>query len=160
VLQIWHVSLCITLTHRSLPTDSLLGPTEELLCSSFGIQNGGSGFVFEETYSSDVGLEMLYRKIIQESCNILLTMPPEILYSLNENKIRNTERQRRFRFGVCLMFTVLDIKRDDSATYPAQLILIYLLLNNEYTQHESSHCVIFSGFLKKTDKLSVCSSPN
>jgi len=59
------------------------------------------------------------REIIQESCNILLTMPLEILYSLNENKIRNTERQRRFRFGVCLMFAVLYIRREDSATYPA-----------------------------------------
>jgi len=119
VLQIWHVSLCITLTHRCLPTDSLLGPTEELLCSSFGIQNGSSSLVFEETYSSDVGLEMLYKKIIQESCNILLTMPLEILYSLSEMKIRNTERQRKFSFGVCLLFTFLDIRREDSATYPA-----------------------------------------
>ena len=115
MLQIWHVSLFTTLTHRCLPTDSLLGPAEELLCSSSGIQNGGSGFVFEETYSSDVGREMLYKKIIQESCNILLTMPLEILCSVNENKIRNTE----FRFGVCLMFTVLDIGREGNTTYPA-----------------------------------------
>jgi hypothetical protein len=115
VLQIWQASLCITLTHLSLPTDSLLGPTEELLCSSFGIQNGGSGFVLEETYSSDVGLEILYKKIIQESCNILLTMPLEILCSPNENKIRNTE----FRFGACLMFTVLDTRKEGSSTYPA-----------------------------------------
>jgi len=66
-----------------------------------------------------MGLEMLYKKIIKEYCNILLTMPLEILCSLNENKIRNIVRQRKFRFGVCLMFTVLDIRVEDSATYPA-----------------------------------------
>jgi hypothetical protein len=59
MFQIWCVSLCITLTHRSLPIHSLLGPTEELLCSLLGIQNGVSSFAFKETYSSVVGLEML-----------------------------------------------------------------------------------------------------
>jgi hypothetical protein len=72
---------------------------------------------------------MLYKKIIQKSCNVLLTMLLGILYSLNENKIRSTDRPRKFRFGVCLMFTVLDIRGEDSATYPAQLILPYLLLS-------------------------------
>ena len=50
---------------------------------------------------------------------ILLVMPLEILYSLNKNKIRYTERQRKFRFGVFLIFTVLGIRREDNTTYPA-----------------------------------------
>jgi hypothetical protein len=47
-------------THPPLSAHRLIiGPTEELLCSPLGIQNGVSGFVFEATYSSVVGLETL-----------------------------------------------------------------------------------------------------